>query len=181
MKYSFISYIRILSVIALLVVMGSSTLYASDELDGIHEDIKEKYDVEHIDNQALKALSAKKDVILFDVRESREFEVSHIEDAIRIDPDMNAKEFLELHADKLYNKVAVFYCSVGVRSSLMLEKLKDKLPVAGVSEAYNLEGGAFKWHNDQISLVSDGQLTRDIHPYNAYWGRLVDDKESITY
>ena len=181
MKYSFVNKKLVMSTIALVVVSVSSSLFASDELDDIHEDIKEKYEVEHIDNEALKALSLKKNLILFDVREPREFEVSHIKDAIRIDPEMNAKEFLELHADKLNNKVAVFYCSVGVRSSLMLEKLKDKLPVTGVSEAYNLEGGAFKWHNDQISLVKNGQPTRDIHPYNAYWGRLVDDKESITY
>lgn len=81
-----------------------------------------------------------------------------------------SQSFLNCHSDKLKGKVAEFYCSVGIRSSKMLSDLKDQLPSAGVSQSYNLDGGTFKWHNDQIALISNEQSTNDIHPYNAFWG-----------
>lgn len=170
-----------LNVFTLMVVLLASPAFALDELDDIHESIKQKYNVEHIDNQALSAQSSDSNFILFDVRERQEYDVSHIENAIQVDPEISVEEFFVRHTDKLDNKVVVFYCSVGERSSKLLEKLQDKLTGTGATSAYNLEGGAFKWHNDQIELVKDGLHTRDIHPYNAYWGQLIEAEESISY
>ncbi len=169
-----------MGLLVLMAILFVSSIVIAGELDDIHEDIVSNYDVQHISNEAFNNIPSE-NMVIFDVRKLKEYKVSHIENAIHLDPSTTAEEFFKQHASKLNNKVAVFYCSVGLRSSKMLSELKDKLPENGVSQAYNLVGGAFKWHNDQIDFVKNGEVTRDIHPYNAYWGRLVDDKESIKY
>ncbi len=169
-----------IGLLTFVVIFFVSSIAFAGELDDIHEDIVRDYDVHHISNEAFNKIPSK-DVVIFDVRKLKEYKVSHINNAIHLDPSTSAEEFFKEYASKLNNKVAVFYCSVGQRSSRMLSKLNDKLPEYGVSQAYNLEGGAFKWHNDNIDFVKNGKATRDIHPYNAYWGRLVDDKELIKY
>ena len=38
----------------------------------------------------------------------------------------------------------------------------------------NLKGSIFKWANEGRPLVQDGKPTHQVHPYNKYWGRLLD-------
>jgi rhodanese-related sulfurtransferase len=167
-------------ILSLMITFFVSAIAMADELDKVIEDVRQNYDVEHINNQDFKKLS-EQEVVVFDVRKFKEFEVSHLENAVHLDPATSSEEFFKLHADQLKNKVAVFHCSVGQRSSRMLLKLKKQLPTAGVNQAYNLEGGAFKWSNDKIDFVRKDKTTKDVHPYNAYWGRLVNDKNAIKY
>lgn len=167
-------------VFALLLAFFVSSIALADGLDRVIEEVSKDYDVEHISNQDFKELSSDK-MVVFDVRQLKEYQVSHLEDAIQLDPGMEAEEFFSLHADKLKGKVLVFYCSVGRRSSRLLSKLQEQLPAMGVSQAYNLEGGVFKWSNDNIDFVREGEVTKEVHPYNFYWGRLVKDKDAIKY
>jgi len=165
--------------IAIASLLISANTFA-DALDTIHEKIKREFDVQHISHNALAKVPAS-DIILFDVRRLKEYKVSHIEHAIHLEPGTSTDDFFQQYADTLNNKVVVFYCSVGQRSSKMLAKLNHRLTQMGVEQAYNLEGGVFRSHNNQSPLISEGKSTRAIHPYNAYWGRLIDDKASISY
>lgn len=171
------------SVTTLLLLSSFASGHAiafGDDLGDIHENIKDKYDVNHISNDEFKAIN-NDEVIVFDVRKPSEYEVSHIDGAIRVDPGIKPEDFFAQYGEDLTGKNAVFYCSVGRRSSNLLSKVNDQLPDYGVKSAYNLQGGIFQWHNDQIDLVRNGENTRDIHPYNFYWGRLIDDRSAIEY
>ena len=77
----------------------------------------------------------------------------------------------------LKGKTVVFYCSVGVRSSALAESVKADLLAAGTKEVVNLEGGIFGWHNQSRPLVDKSGPTTFVHPYNAYWGRLLTRPE----
>ncbi len=167
------------NIIALACTLLASVTATANELDEIIEGLRNTYDVQHISNADFRRF-AQEDVIVFDVRKQKEFDVSHMNGAIQLDPGTNAEEFFAKYGEQIKGKNAVFYCSVGLRSSIMLSKIQDRLTQSGAT-GYNLEGGVFKWHNDNMSLTKNGEITRKIHPYNIYWGRLVNDKPSITY
>lgn len=174
---------KILVTITLAVLLGITSGQAiafGDSLADIHEDIKAQYEINHVNNKQFSQMNADT-LVIFDVRKPEEFKVSHIDSAIRVDPAIKPKDFFAQYGDSLDGKTAVFYCSVGRRSSKLLSEVNDQLTDYGSKNAYNLEGGVFQWHNDQIDLVRNGQNTRDIHPYNLYWSRLINDRSSIEY
>lgn len=55
----------------------------------------------------------------------------------------------------------VAYCSVGYRSSVLVQRLRD----AGFTQAVNLEGSIFAWANEGRPLESDGRTVGVVHPY----------------
>ena len=117
------------------------------------------------------------DIVLLDVREDGEFAVSHLDGAVRVDPGIWRSTFLSRYREALKGKTVVFYCSVGVRSSALAESVKADLLAAGTKEVVNLEGGIFGWHNQSRPLVDKSGPTTFVHPYNAYWGRLLTRPE----
>ena len=82
----------------------------------------------------------------------------------------------------LDGKRAVFYCSVGWRSSELASKLSDALFEVGAIESFNLTGGIFNWANQnrKLSNSSENETTK-VHPYNDYWGALIEDKTRLSY
>ena len=78
----------------------------------------------------------------------------------------------------------VCYCSVGYRSAGMVKKLypefrmlKEAMKIDVTSELYNLEGSIFKWANEGKGLVDCKNMkTEYCHPYNYFWGVLLDSK-----
>ena len=163
-----------------LFALSNNALAFGDSLADIHTDIMQRYDIEHINNNRFNQLPSQ-DIVVFDVRKSSEFHVSHITNAIRVNPTIKPAEFMAQFGEKLEGKTAIFYCSVGRRSSALLSKINHLLPDSGVINAYNLEGGLFRRHNENNDLVRDSESTRQIHPYNYYWGRLIEDRKSIQY
>ena len=104
-------------------------------------------------------------VVLLDARELAEFRVSHLEGAARIDPshpDFDAVRVPE-------RARVVVYCSVGWRSADIASQLRQR----GV-DAYNLEGGIFRWANEGHPVVRGDRRVRAVHPYDETWGRLLD-------
>ena len=172
--------LTLLIIITLGLLFLFYSAFNSSELDDVLNGVREDYNVEHISNEKLGEMPAQS-VVIFDVRKLKEYQVSHIQNAIHLAPNTSAEHFLSQYGSELKDKTVVFYCSVGQRSSRMLSMLSEELVKAGIKQAYNLEGGVFKWHNDNKSFVRDGKKTQDIHPYNAYWGRLINDKSSIKY
>jgi rhodanese-related sulfurtransferase len=124
---------------------------------------------------ALASQIARGDTIVFDVRTRAEYDQSHIDGAILVDPDTSAESFLAAHGSKLAGKTAVFYCAVGVRSGLMVARLNRSGQPTQATATYNLRGGLFRWHAQGRPLMADHRgAAATIHPYDAAWGSLLD-------
>lgn len=172
---------------AVLLFIGCMLLAAyagaggNQKLADIHATLKAKYEtLQHVNASELETLPAA-GLILLDVRQQGEFDVSHLAGAVRVAPDISTEDFMAIYRNLVNGKSLVFYCSVGQRSSALADRVNSGLISAGGTGVYNLEGGIFKWHNDGRALVSGGQATDFIHPYNGYWGRLIDRPELIRY
>lgn len=166
-------------IVALVVVFVgvSIALLWQPSLKSIHKDIrKDLGSVQHMSADDFEQRDHAS-MVVFDVREEDEFDVSRIDGAIQISPSMDSHAFMTLYGDLLKDKKAVFYCSVGRRSSDLVARLQADSKTSDLnSDLYNLEGGLFNWVNQQRPIVGQG-----IHPYNAYWGRLIKDANQIRY
>lgn len=121
-----------------------------------------KHDVPEISVDSLKKCIDQ--VILFDAREKKEFDVSHIKGARHVGYE---KFSLESIVDIPKNKRIVIYCSVGYRS----EKITEKLKAAGYTNVMNLYGGIFEWVNQGNTVVDNtGNPTSKVHAYSYSWG-----------
>lgn len=108
-------------------------------------------------------------VILLDVREEEEFLASRIPGALS-----KAKGDLpggSPTGSAIAEKRLVVYDSVGFRSAEWIESTDSPRP----EKVFYLEGGIFQWANEGRSLVDEeGNPTRQVHPYNKLWGRLLE-------
>lgn len=170
----------------LCILIGSvssvTSVMAETELEKIHQKIALDYHgVEHISAAKLAQMNTS-DLLVFDVREKKEFAVSHIQGAVWLDPGIDMDEFEQKFSHQLKGKTVVFYCSVGQRSSELAEKVDDVIQRSEAKASYNLAGGVFTWRNEQRLLINQTtQPTTKVHPYNFYWGRLIEDKKAISY
>ncbi|MDX2120129.1 MAG: rhodanese-like domain-containing protein [Gemmatimonadota bacterium] len=104
--------------------------------------------------------------LLLDVREEREFAVSHLAGARRLEPGAPIPlDVLALPRDTLI----VAYCAVGRRSAQAVKTLQ----AAGFTNVRNLDGAIFRWANEGRPLVNDGGPTVSVHPYSWLWGALL--------
>lgn len=171
----------LLWVLSLMAVGGSGTgtAMAKDDLDSIHEAVEIRYKaVEHISPEALASMTAD-DVLLFDVRSQSEFDVSHLEGALRVSPDLSRGDFIKTYGESAKGKKLIFYCSVGYRSSKLANRVQKDIMAGDTTEVYNLRGGIFGWHKEQRSLVNQNGVTDYIHPYDTSWGGLIERSEQI--
>ena len=115
--------------------------------------------------------------VLFDVRTIEEYDTSHLDRSIRVDPMENAAEFAR-KLESFGSKKSIFYCSVGFRSSAFVEKLIG----AGVdsSRVMNLRGGIFAWYNEGQAVYDSSGVTGRVHPYDPVWGRLLEERAGAT-
>jgi rhodanese-related sulfurtransferase len=106
--------------------------------------------------------------VLLDVRTVEEWNVSHLPGARRIDPNASA----ETAAAGLSKETPIVtYCAVGYRSG----EMATRLCAAGFTNVRNLEGSIFQWANEHRPLVRGEERVSQVHPYNSFWGRLVND------
>ena len=115
----------------------------------------------------------KNDLIIFDVREKQEYEVSHIQNAIHVGyNDFNLIKTLKLIPK---NSMVIVYCSVGYRSGKITNQLRENY-----INAYNLEGGIFKWSNSKLNLFdSNNNITKKIHGYSKDWSKWITHGEVV--
>ena len=152
-------------------------------LSKIHSQIiKDHPALTHVSAAEIDALIAnEQDVLLLDVREAKEFSVSHIDGAIRVDPDISPSDFMTRFGDQAAGKTVILYCSVGRRSSKLGARVRQDLLDAGARHVSNLAGGVFRWHNDHGPLINSSGDTEKVHPYNVWWGRLLTRKDDLAY
>ncbi len=177
-----LKWLLVLGFLVSATLLISSFLIVQPRLEKIHQDIESDFRlVPHISASQFSNLDPK-EVVLFDVREIEEFEVSHIAGAIQLTPNIDVDEFIGDFGELIKGKRVIFYCSVGRRSSELANRLGSTPVELGALSAQNLIGGAFSWVNQGLELVGIEQnVTEKIHPFNDYWGRLVSDKNRLSY
>ncbi len=106
--------------------------------------------------------------VLLDVRQPEEYAVSHLPGAVRVDPDASAEVLRDTLAAFDADRPVVLYCSVGYRSA----RLAERLETAG-RPALNLDGSIFRWASEGRLVVRNETVVREVHPYDALWGRLL--------
>ena len=159
---------RILFILLLIPTIAAS----QSDLSGLLK----KHNTESIPYITIDSLKTMKDqVVLLDAREKKEFDVSHLKNAQYV-----GYEFFDLHktTQSLPDKDAtiVVYCSLGVRSEDIAEKLKS----AGYGKVFNLYGGIFEWKNTNNPVVNlKGKETSKVHAFSKEWGVWLTKGEKV--
>jgi len=144
-----------------IILFFSFSANAQTALDSLLQ----KENKETIPYISVEELSKKKNVLLLDSREVKEFKVSHLKGATCVGYDnFKIKNIKKKIKDK--DTEIVVYCSLGIRSEDIAEKLKK----AGYNNVYNLYGGIFEWkNNDQPIIDASGKTTEKVHTFNKDW------------
>jgi rhodanese-related sulfurtransferase len=152
------------NLLAMLLLFLNLNVYGQENISEILKQYNDQ-SVPYISTEELSKLDS--EVILLDAREFKEFNVSHLKNAIHVGYD-------DFNLDKTTAQLAkktlqiVVYCSVGVRSEDIAEKLEN----AGFNNVYNLYGGIFEWKNNGFPVYnSKNEETDRVHAYSKKWGK----------
>ncbi|WP_255569698.1 rhodanese-like domain-containing protein [Cellulophaga sp. HaHa_2_95] len=133
----------------------------------------EKLNKESVPYITVAELQQQDSLIILDTRELEEYKVSHLKNAIWVGYDNFDSQQLKLQ-DK--NQKIVVYCSIGVRS----ENIGEKLLANGYSNVQNLYGGIFKWVEEDLPVYdSEENRTENVHVFSKYWGKLLTKGNKI--
>jgi rhodanese-related sulfurtransferase len=153
---------------------GSQTQQLTDaqkraRLEALYQGYRQSFPgVESITVEELLELQrGSRPVVLVDVREPEEMEVSMIPGAI------DAETF-EREAEAYRGAVVVPYCTAGYRSGLYTQELQK----AGW-EALNLEGSILAWTLAGLPLQDAEGPTDRVHVYGRTWDLAADDFTTI--
>lgn len=124
-------------------------------------------DVPEIEPAALADLLDDGQTVLVDVREPREWAVSHIPGAI------TQAEF-ERDRGKYKDRPVVAYCTIGYRSGQFAKHL-----ITEGLDARNLRGAILGWVHEGHPVVNDDGETERVHVYGPQWDLLPDGYESV--
>lgn len=128
------------------------------------------HDVPEVDvKDAVKLVDS---ALFLDTREVKEYEVSHIKNALHVGYDnFDSTKVMDLPRD---SKIVV-YCSVGYRS----EKITERLFAYGFSDVANLYGGMFEWVNQGNPVYNDAGKTEKVHAFDRVWGVWLRKGEKV--
>jgi rhodanese-related sulfurtransferase len=124
-----------------------------------------KHNTESVAYASVAFVKANSSFVLLDAREQKEYDVSHLKNAIQVGYDhFDLAKTTSKLTDK--NATIVVYCSVGIRS----EDIAEKLQKAGYKNVFNLYGGIFEWKNKQNIVVDSlNNPTEKIHTFSKEW------------
>lgn len=111
-------------------------------------------------------------VLFLDSRELKEYETSHIKNALYV--GYNDFDIKRMDSIAKEQKIVV-YCSVGYRS----EKITEKLEKAGFEDVSNLYGGIFEWVNNEKPVYNTNGKTDSVHTFNKAWSKWLLKGEKI--
>ncbi|QMU63421.1 MAG: rhodanese-like domain-containing protein [Flavobacteriaceae bacterium] len=155
-----------------IFVLLSKSTYSQNEL----RSLLKKYNTENIPYISVDSLKKiTEDIILLDAREKKEFDVSHLKDALFVGYEkFDIRKTMNMIPDKK-SKIVV-YCSLGVRSEDVAEKLKK----TGYIHVFNLYGGIFEWkNNDNKVFTSKNIETEKVHTCTAEWSKWLLKGEKV--
>lgn len=149
----------------LFLLFFSTVIFAQSPIDSLLV----KYNKKTIPYIQIEEFKKIKSPIVFDTREQKEFNVSHIKNADCIGYDkFNSKIVKEKY--KNFNDTIVVYCSVGIRS----ETIGTKLKKLGYKNVYNLYGGIFEWKNKDEEVVDNNQIpTENVDTFSKEWSKYL--------
>jgi rhodanese-related sulfurtransferase len=161
-------------VLYISIFFFATTASAQKSLDLLLQ-VNNNESIPYISVEELRNLQLKDSVVILDAREMKEFEVSHIASAKYVGYDGFSSEKT---TSDILNKNAsiVVYCSLGIRSEDIGEKLKKE----GFMNVRNLYGGIFKWKNSDFPIIdSEGKDTEKVHVYSKFWGKWLKNGEKV--
>lgn len=134
------------------------------------QDVLQQYNtrsIPYISVEELRMLQMNDSVVILDAREKEEFDVSHLKSAKFVGFSTFSEENIsEILSDK--NTPIVVYCSLGIRS----EKIAEKLKKEGYTNVENLYGGIFEWKNKEYPIVDkEENKTDSIHGFSKNWSK----------
>jgi len=177
-----LTIIRARGALVCAVVLNAVSAGATeDALAAVEAAIAAPFSVDETSTKDLATALASADsasYLLFDVREPAEFERSHVRGALRVAPDTKASAFETEFSNKVKDKHLIFYCSVGYRSSVMADRVRDSAKEAGALSVANLRGGVFRWYNEGRVVHDANDTTDAIHPYDRVWGVFVNERRT---
>jgi len=156
-------------VLYLFVLLISVSATAQKTLD----ELLKQYNTQSIPYISIAELRMKmtQDIVLvLDAREFEEFEVSHIPSANYVGFSTFSSEDI---SEKIKNKAAaiVVYCSLGIRS----EEIGEKLKKIGFTNVKNLYGGIFEWKNKEYPIIDiEGKETEKVHTCTKSWSKWLE-------
>lgn len=161
------SLARLCNLLSLAGLASACALRSPPEWPAILADVRARYpDVPQLSVAELSTRAAEDRPLFLDARGPDEYAVSHLHGA-HLAPDEATA--LTLLANLGGEHEVVVYCSVGLRSSALAEKLRAR----GLSRVANLEGGLFTWANAGLPVYRGEERVELVHPYDARWGTLL--------
>lgn len=142
------------------------------------QDVLEKYNshsIPYISVEQLKAIQQKDSFLILDARELEEFKVSHLKNAKYVGyKNFSSEEIQQQFPNK--SQPIVVYCSLGVRS----EKIGEKLQKLGYKNIQNLYGGIFEWKNNNYPVYNTANKETDtVHAFNKKWSKWLKNAEKV--
>lgn len=137
--------------------------------------VLDKYNSHSVEYMTVEQLIQRDSIVLLDAREIYEYETSHLQNAIYVGHENFKKKYVtNVVQDK--NATIVVYCSIGVRSEQIAEKVKKM----GYTNVYNLYGGIFDWKNKGNDVVTkEGKTTDEVHTYSKEWSSYLKKGKKI--
>jgi rhodanese-related sulfurtransferase len=147
-----------------ILILFSASVYSQKTLDKLLK----KHNTKAIPYISVEAFANQKDEsIILDTRENKEYNVSHLKDAIYVGYDFFQIDSV-LNNIKNKDEKIVVYCSLGIRS----ETIGIKLKKAGYTNIHNLYGGIFEWKNNEFPVYNSAEKETDsIHTYSKAWSK----------
>ncbi|MDT7830811.1 rhodanese-like domain-containing protein [Flavobacteriaceae bacterium S356] len=154
-----------------ILFLTSTSVFSQEKIS----DVLKKYNSETIPYIQVDSLQKLSNVIILDAREKREFSVSHLPNSVYVGYQyFDLKKVKKMLPDK--NARIVVYCTLGVRSEDIAEKLKK----AGYTKVLNLFGGIFEWKNKGYRVLDvKNNETENVHVCNTYWSQWLKKGKKI--
>ena len=157
--------------ILLLFILISSVAFGQNKLDKLLNKFN-KNKVPYISVDTLVITKA----ILLDARETKEYNVSHLKNAICVGYDyFDIQKTIEKLPKDKSTKIVV-YCSLGIRSEIVAHKLIKE----GYTNVYNLYGGILEWKNNNFKVIDTlGNETEKVHTFNKEWSKWLKKGKTV--
>tara|TARA_R110002124_G_scaffold99337_1_gene245317 strand:- start:48861 stop:49364 length:504 start_codon:yes stop_codon:yes gene_type:complete len=163
-----------LKILCIFLIAFTTKVNAQGSLDVLLDTYNTR-SVPYISVEGLRMLQVNDSVVVLDARERNEYEVSHIASAKYIGfSEFSSEEITSMIKDK--NVPIIVYCSLGIRS----EEIGEKLQKEGYTNVKNLYGGIFEWkNNDYPVLDPKGNETEKVHAFSRSWGKWLTKGKKV--
>lgn len=145
-----------------LFILVSMTSFSQETIS----DLLKRYNKHSIPYISVQELAMPKtNAIILDARELKEYNTSHLKGAVFVGYDtFDISSIPKIIPNK--DETIVVYCSVGIRSETIAEKIKS----LGYKNVFNLYGGIFEWKNNNFPTFNNSnEITEEVHTFSKEW------------